>query len=135
MDSASLTVALQPPAPVGDAFAAAHSAPSGPPAPPPELVGRFEAMMARLGPAAGGDAAQPVVPSSAVAAVETHLQHYVDTMERASTLDPRSMNLVELHVEHMKNVTEMSQLSMLQTGCIQVLGSGKECISSLMKNQ
>lgn len=134
MDPISFPVAVQPTARLGDAFDASTPA-STPPVPPPELVGRFEALMARTAEPSAGDPGVTAIPAKTVAAVETHLQHHADAIERVVAMDSSGMSLAELQVAQMQSMVQMGLMSMTQAAYVQILGSSKSAVSALMKNQ
>jgi hypothetical protein len=118
----------------GDASATQPAA-----AAPPELVGKFEALMAQSRQAEQGGGMGSVAESpalrSAVAGANSHLQHHADAIDRVMGLNDGSMSFAELQAQQVQATVQMSLLSMNQAAYLQVLGSTKGTVSALMKNQ
>ena len=118
-----------------DLLRQAEHAPPPPPAPAPELVSRFESLMARS-PVTGVDSISDMPGvQSAVGKVESHLQHHSEAVDRVMALSSSEMSLAELQTKTTQATMELGLLSMNQAAYMQVLGSTKSTVSALMKNQ
>ncbi len=105
------------------------------PAAPPELVSRFEALMA---PAASPERLPLTQTDSMRAVVEgadRHMQHQVDMLDRASAMLNGDMSMTEVASVQMQLMMETATMSITQSAYINVLGSTKGAVSDLMKNQ
>lgn len=134
MESVNPVGAVTPADPIGRTAPGVAVAPSHPPAPSPEMVARFEALMARTD-SAQRDAPGAGVPPQAVAAVEDKLAMYTDTLDSVMKVADGNMSLVDLQGLVVRNVTQVGIMSMTHTAYVQVLSAGKSSVSSLMKNQ
>lgn len=134
MDPVSLPVAVQPSPDVGTSLHTPYQPPS-PPTPPPELVGRFEALMARAPAPAGADAGGSVIPQGAINAVDAHLKHHVEIIDRVAKVSTGEVSLADLQVIQMQSTVQLGMMAMTQAAYMQVLGSSKSSVSALMKNQ
>jgi hypothetical protein len=134
MDTQHLSFTLPPTAELGSAFQSPHTAPQ-PMSAPPELVGKFEALMSRVAGPDGVDAAGSTVPTAAVSHVENHLKHHAAVMERVLAVSQGDLSLADMQVFQAQAMVQMGLLSMTQAAYVQVLGSSKSSVSALMKNQ
>ena len=136
MDSTSVTA----PTPVEAMFNQAGAARSGSaaalPSAPPELVGRFEALMARVPLEASSSATQSPAMNTAVASVDSHLKSYSDMTQRLVTASEKpDLSLAELNALHMQSMVDMTMLSMNQSAYVSVTNSSKSSLQSLMRSQ
>jgi len=106
-----------------------------PPA-PPELVGRFEALMARVPPEPSSLAARSAAVDTAVAGIDSHLKSYSDITQRLLiAAEKPDLSLAELNAVHMQSMVDMAMLSMNQSAYVSVTNSSKSSLQSLMKSQ
>ena len=113
---------------------AEHMAPPLPPA-APDVVSRFEALMARA-PEPGIDSiSNTSAMQSAVAGVEGHLKHHADAVERVMSLTDSNMSAAEMQARQTQATMELGLLSMQHAAYMEVMGSTKSTVSALMKNQ
>jgi hypothetical protein len=133
MDAFSVADALQMTSMQGSSMAAS------PIKAPAELVSRFEQMMQQTPAPADGISINGVSTSPLAAAlinrVEQHISGHVQVIERAASIDPASMSAAEIDKINIETVVQMGLLSMNQSAFLEVLGSTKSAVSSLMKNQ
>jgi hypothetical protein len=102
---------------------------------PPELVGKFEALMAHKPDEVGGSVSETPAVKSAVAGVQAHLQHHAEAMDRMMAVDASKMSFAEMQAAQTQGMVQMGLLSMNQAAYLQVMGSTKSTVSALMKNQ
>jgi predicted sugar kinase len=102
---------------------------------PPELVSKFQALMAHTPNEAGGSVSEMPAVKSVVAGVEAHLQHHAETIDRVMSLDAGNLSYAEMEAAQTKGMVELGLLSMNQAAYMQVMGSTKSTVSALMKNQ
>jgi hypothetical protein len=100
----------------------------------PELVGKFEALMARTDSARHGESGH-AVPAGAVSKVEGHLKMYTDNLDNVLKVADGKMSLIDLQALQVRSIAQVGIMSMTHTAYVQVLGAGKGSVSSLMKNQ
>ena len=134
MDATSIATAVRPPADAAPSLNAPYANPT-PPVAPPELVGKFQALMDRVPAPGSADAGPSVVPNSAIAQVDDHLKHHAEVIERVAAVSAGDMSVAELQVMQMQSSMQLGMMSMTQAAYFQVLGSSKSSVSALMKNQ
>lgn len=105
-----------------------------PPA-PPELVSRFEALMARVPSPAEGSLTQAPQTQAAVAGVEKHMQHHAEMLDRISAVADGNLNMETLTAVQMQSMLDMATMSMNQSAYLGVVSSTKGAVSDLMKTQ
>lgn len=104
------------------------------PVAPPELVGKFEALMARVDSPRTGEIGA-AVPAGAVTKVEDKLNMFTQALDDVMKFGDGKMSLVDLQALQVRSITQVGIMSMTHTAYVQVLGAGKGSVSSLMKNQ
>lgn len=134
MDTTSFVSAVRPASEIGPSLDAPFS-PGAPPAAPPELVSKFQALMGRVPAAEAGDASATTVPAAAVAKVDDHIRHHAEIIDRVASVKSGEMSLADLQVMQMQSTVQLGMMSMTQAAYFQVLGSSKSSVSALMKNQ
>jgi hypothetical protein len=102
------------------------------PSAPPDLVEKFEAMMART---TAAPTNEPKIPESVVSGVQGHLDQYTQIFDQMASMDPKSMNMGEMTLVGMRMTMQMGMLSMQHSAYSQALTSSKGAVGSLMKNQ
>jgi hypothetical protein len=130
----TLPTALLPPTDIGASLHAPHT-PATPPVAPPELVSKFEALMAGAGAPGGANPDTPLISKAAVVQVESHLQQHAAAIAHIAELKPGEVNLAEMQVLQMQMSVQLGMMSLTQAAYFQVLGSAKSSVSALMKNQ
>jgi hypothetical protein len=110
-----------------------HTAPL-PPA-PPELVNRFEALMARVPSPAEGSLTQAPQTQAAVAGVENHMRHHAEMLDRISAVADGDLNMATVTAVQMQSMLDMATMSMEQSACLGLVSSTKGAVSDLMKTQ
>lgn len=117
---------------------AAHTEPMHttplPPA-PPELVNRFEALMARVPSPAEGSLTQAPQTQAAVAGVENHMRHHAELLDRISAVADGDLNMATVTAVQMQSMLDMATMSMEQSACLGLVSSTKGAVSDLMKTQ
>lgn len=134
MDTTSFVSAVRPTSEIGPSMDAPFGA-GAPPAAPPELVSKFQALMGRAPAADSGSASAAVVPAAAVAKVDDHIRHHAEIIDRVASVKSGEMSLADLQVMQMQSTVQLGMMSMTQAAYFQVLGSSKSSVSALMKNQ
>jgi hypothetical protein len=105
------------------------------PAPAPELVQRFEALMARVPAAEHGSISESPAVRAAVGGAEAHLAHHAELIDRSNAMGNGGMSLAELQAIQVQMTVQVGLMSMNQAACMQALGSTKSTVSALLKNQ
>ena len=104
------------------------------PVAPPELVGKFEALMSRVTVPQGAEGGS-VLPAGTVSKVEDQLALHTQALDDIMKFGDGKMSLVDLQALQVRSITQVGIMSMTHQAYVQVLGAGKGSISSLMKNQ
>ncbi len=106
-----------------------------PPA-PPELVNRFEALMARVPAPDQSSLTQAPQMQAAVAGVEKHMQHHADMLDRISAVaEGGELDMTTITAVQMQSMLDMATMSMNQSAYLGVVSSTKGAVSDLMKTQ
>jgi hypothetical protein len=105
------------------------------PAAAPDLVQRFENLMARLPAAEHGSISESRAVQAAVSGAEAHIEHHALLIDRANAMGSGEMSLAELQAVQVQMTVEVGLMAMNQAACMQALGSTKSTVSALLKNQ
>jgi hypothetical protein len=102
---------------------------------PPELVSKFEALMARAGAADAATKEPSELSGSVVSKVEQQLALHSQALDNVLAVADGNMSLVEIQALQARSIVQAGVMSMTHGAYVQVLSAGKGSISSLMKNQ
>jgi hypothetical protein len=105
-----------------------------PPA-PPELVSRFEALMARAPSPEQGRLTEAPQMKAAVAGAEGHLKQHLEVLDRVSAAVDGNIDPAELVAVQMRTMLDLAALSITQSAYANVVTSTKGAVSDLMKSQ
>ena len=123
MDITPAIAAVSPPTGISSSsFSAAPQ--EGPPVAPPELVGKFEALMARVDGPTGATSGAPGLSAAAVNKVEEQLALHNQVLDNVLAVGEGKMSLIDLQALQIRNVTQAGILSMTHTAYTQVLRAG-----------
>lgn len=102
---------------------------------PAELVGKFEALMARVDGPASNATGPSALSAAAVNKVEDQLALHTQTLDNVLAVSDGNMSLIDLQAFQIRSITQAGVMSMTHAAYTQVLSAGKGSVSALMKNQ